>query len=507
MANWVGYGVNLAVMFFLSPFVVHSLGDSAYGVWSLLVSLTGYMGLVELGTRGGLDRFINYHLGRDDVSSVNGVINTGLLIFVVCGLGLMMVSGGVAFFFDTFFTKTPAELVGVAKLTVLLVAVNLWLAFLGTPFYQVLTAFERFDVVNAINLVVLGIRTALIVWVLRSGGGIISLAVVQAVATAIGLVAAAILAKRIFPPLRINFGLASRDHFRQLFTFSFWGFVTNIAMQLLYWTDNVVIAVLLGPEMVTYYAIGSMLIIYSRGVVGQCSAIFTPQIIKYVAREDWASLRKLFLQGSNLIMAVGILLLVGIMAFGQEFLTLWMGPEYGEKSYGVLLILGLSQLPAMAILLGSPVILGLNKVRFGATVTLVQAIINLVLSVILVEYFQMGIDGVAWGTFYPRIVFALLVHYLVLRWIGLPGWVFLRNIVLRWIVSALAFGMICFVVIRIGSGQVGWNLFLLKAGLATVIYIPLSWFGLLTKQERAYLEESLKTTLGKVRFWSRARCR
>lgn len=31
-ANWIGYGANPVVMFFLSPFVVRSLGDTAYGV-------------------------------------------------------------------------------------------------------------------------------------------------------------------------------------------------------------------------------------------------------------------------------------------------------------------------------------------------------------------------------------------------------------------------------------------------------------------------------------------
>ena len=33
-ANWVGYGASLLVMFFMSPFVVHTLGDVDYGVWS-----------------------------------------------------------------------------------------------------------------------------------------------------------------------------------------------------------------------------------------------------------------------------------------------------------------------------------------------------------------------------------------------------------------------------------------------------------------------------------------
>ena len=62
--NWVARCANLAVLFLLSPFVVHRLGTEAYGVWSLLVSLTGYLGLVELGTRGGLGRFIPFYMGR-----------------------------------------------------------------------------------------------------------------------------------------------------------------------------------------------------------------------------------------------------------------------------------------------------------------------------------------------------------------------------------------------------------------------------------------------------------
>lgn len=48
-ANWVGYGLNLVVMFFMSPFVVHTLGDERYGVWTLLVTLTGHMGLQQGG--------------------------------------------------------------------------------------------------------------------------------------------------------------------------------------------------------------------------------------------------------------------------------------------------------------------------------------------------------------------------------------------------------------------------------------------------------------------------
>ena len=130
-ANWIGYGANLAVMFFMSPFVVHTLGDTRYGVWSLIMSLTGYLGLVELGTRGGLGRYINYYLGKEDVPRVNGTINTAMFMFAGAGVLLTVAAVILAAFFGTFFPKVPDELattgivtVGVAAETETAVAVG-----------------------------------------------------------------------------------------------------------------------------------------------------------------------------------------------------------------------------------------------------------------------------------------------------------------------------------------------------------------------------------------------
>ena len=69
-ANWIGYGLNLIIMFAMSPFVIHRLGDVNYGVWTIMMSMTGYLGLVEIGTRGALGRFINYYLGKKEIDKL-----------------------------------------------------------------------------------------------------------------------------------------------------------------------------------------------------------------------------------------------------------------------------------------------------------------------------------------------------------------------------------------------------------------------------------------------------
>lgn len=51
-SNWIAFATSILTAFFLSPFIVHHLGDIAYGVWTLVISLISLLGLLDLGMRG-----------------------------------------------------------------------------------------------------------------------------------------------------------------------------------------------------------------------------------------------------------------------------------------------------------------------------------------------------------------------------------------------------------------------------------------------------------------------
>jgi len=50
-SSWSALAINVVVGVFLSPFIVHRLGDAAYGIWVLIFSVTGYYGLFDLVIR------------------------------------------------------------------------------------------------------------------------------------------------------------------------------------------------------------------------------------------------------------------------------------------------------------------------------------------------------------------------------------------------------------------------------------------------------------------------
>src|SRR6516225_8417694 len=92
LSNWGGYFFSILVGFFLSPFVVHRLGNSAYGVWTLMVSLTGYLGLLDFGGRGSVTRYVARFHARGEHESSGRLVSSALLIFSCAGALAILVS-------------------------------------------------------------------------------------------------------------------------------------------------------------------------------------------------------------------------------------------------------------------------------------------------------------------------------------------------------------------------------------------------------------------------------
>jgi O-antigen/teichoic acid export membrane protein len=84
VSNWLGFAVQVAVAFFLTPFVLHSLGDARYGIWALVTGLTGYYGLLDLGFRSGITQYLTRHLATRDFEAMNRTASTAMVALACC---------------------------------------------------------------------------------------------------------------------------------------------------------------------------------------------------------------------------------------------------------------------------------------------------------------------------------------------------------------------------------------------------------------------------------------
>src|SRR4029077_388054 len=178
LTNWAAFIFGTAITFVLSPIVVHSLGDVRYGVWGVIGSVVGYLGLLDLGIRVGVTRFVARHHATGDEAALNRVITTAFGMFAAAG-AVALVLGVLIALVHPRFTQIPAPLVRESSIAVMIGGVTVAIGLLGGVFGGNLAGRQRFALANAIDLSTEVVRALVIVFVLRAGGGLIAVSLIQ----------------------------------------------------------------------------------------------------------------------------------------------------------------------------------------------------------------------------------------------------------------------------------------------------------------------------------------
>ena len=78
IANYIGMIGLIIIAFLLSPFLVHSLGDIKYGIWSIAAAFTGYMSLLDFGIGSAVNRYVSKYNALEESDGTNSVVSTAL---------------------------------------------------------------------------------------------------------------------------------------------------------------------------------------------------------------------------------------------------------------------------------------------------------------------------------------------------------------------------------------------------------------------------------------------
>ena len=472
-ANWVMLVAEVAVAFLLTPFIVSRLGLAAYGVWGVLNSVIGYLGLVDLGIRGSIGRFVNYHLGRNEPREVNEVIVTSLAFLSAMALLAFLVSFVVAAFFGTLFPKTPAELLDDASLVLPLMALGLWFAFSSAIFRTVVAAFDRFDLINLVGLVFLILRTAATVAVLWAGWGLKGLVLVNVVNNALGTWALLAVARRLFATLQLRRALVSRTRFREIWKFGVVSFGSRTASTLAVQTAPIVAMTFIGPKAVGVYGIAQMLIQNCQRVVEQLGVTIYPTIMKLGGTGERAAMRAAFEWYSRAVLLVGGLLYFGVIVFGAPFIDLWLGPELAAAP-PLAAILACSELATVFTSTATLTLFSLGRLRVQFTIAVLHALSIVLLSVLLTGPLGFGLTGLAVGVLLPSIAFAGFAYpRAAARAIDLP----LRPFYLRASARLLLVAALALAVFAGAARVVGvesWPRLLTAIAASTLVYLLLA---------------------------------
>ncbi|MGA9508853.1 MAG: polysaccharide biosynthesis C-terminal domain-containing protein [Candidatus Sulfotelmatobacter sp.] len=396
-SSWFALGVNVVTGIFLSPYILHRLGDTAFGLWILIFSITGYYGLFDLGIRSSIVRYVAKYSATNEEEELNRLVNTAMFSYSGIGVIAMAITLAAAQYVNSIF-HIPAEFVSTARWLLLMAGGAVSLGFPLGVFSGILEGLQRFYLLNFVNVSSTLLRALLIVVALRHGRGLLTVALIT---VSLPLFNGFVNAAAVFRHLRLRLGpqYVSWSSLRLIAGYSGTTFLIIVAGRLRFKTDALVIATFVSAAAVTHFTIGSRLVDYATEFVHSMAQIFVPMSSQSDALGELKRLQQIFVAG-NRMCALAILPVSAILIIlGKSVIEAWVGVRYVSASYPVLVMLLIPSTIMLMQAASSRVLFGMGKHQTLAKVTLAEGIANLVLSVLLVRKF--GIFGDAVGTAIP----------------------------------------------------------------------------------------------------------
>ena len=415
-SNVAGLLVSRGIWFVLTPFILHELGATRYGLWVLVGSIVGYGFILQDGTSGALQRYIALFRAQADGRRASAVVTAAVAISLAAGLALFALGIVVAPLVPRLFHVPPSEQLLAARVFRIM-ALGVGVSIVTSIPTAILRGLQRHDVVNLLMTAGSALTAAAVVAVLLAGWSLVGLVVTTIAVTLVMQVPAVRAVRRVAPEVRPSFRTPDRTSLRAMLGFSTPLLVHQLGGQLSYHTDEIVIAALLPVSAVTPYSLARRLASVSQFLAKQFVKVLLPVSAELDAAEDPEGQRVLTLASTRLTLA--ICLPLGLVAgmLGAPILALWVGSEYARYGGLVAILAGAISLET-ALWPLSAVLLGVGRPRRLALATSLAAVANLAASVALIG--PLGLAGVAFGSvFGAALSWVLLVPY-ALRMLALP---------------------------------------------------------------------------------------
>ncbi len=437
LIGWVSTFLSIAIGLFMSPFLIHHLGEAGYGVWVLVQSTVSYMYFMDLGMRTTVVRFSAKAQARGDDAEVSQVVSAALVIRLATAAVILLIALGLTLALPHLFA-IPAEYLTTARVALLLSALTLSSTLVFSVFSAVLSGLGRFDLLGLLELAQVICTSLGLVPVILHGYGLIGMAAWQFLVVLSINIATAIVCYKTYPKLRVRFGRPKPELLRSLWNLGFYVLIANGAGQLILYSDNVVVGAFVAAAAVSYYAVAGKMIEYTRQVAFSVLKFFMPMASVYGAQNNFDRLRTLHIRGSQGVLLVTFPILITLFLRGDTVLRLWIGAHFSGEATRILQILALAAAAMLANSTVNGIGLALDRQRLLAVVAGVEGVANLVLSILLVHRF--GVVGVAFGTLLPTLCISIFFWpQYVTRLLDMPLWQYLREGWLRPVLALLPF--------------------------------------------------------------------
>jgi len=401
--------IGVLVTFAMVPLGVDYLGTEQYGLWVAVSSLIAMLSFTDAGVGNALVNMISRATGIYSKKTLQPIISTSYFV-----IAIIAILGAVVFFsiyrfisWEWVFGITNNNL---TQLSPLILIVGLAF-FLGMPFTVVGNIQRGFQEGNiqAFWTAKGRLLSLLFVYiVIQMDLGILGFAAAfvsgPIAAGAVNSINYFILQKKeLFP----RFSFVTRTEAKTILGIGSLFFILQVTSSIQMQADNIIIANMLGPSLVTPYAICMQLFMAVPMIMTLFLAPLWPAYSEALASKDNLWIKLIFIKSIKVTLMIGVPTSILLVFFGKDLIHLWVGKEIVVSS---MLLIGFGFWMLMMLVGNTLAVLlnGLQIVKTQIIISITAAVFNFILTVVFISY--IGVEGAVYGSIVSYLICVIIPY-------------------------------------------------------------------------------------------------
>lgn len=473
---------NIVSGLFYTPYVISSIGESGYGIFTLVSTLMSYF-MLDFGIGNSMSKFLSESRFGNSEYSQEQITAVIFQIFLVATVLISLLLVVVYFFLDNVMQGlTPYEMVEFKEIYIVM-AIFTIPVFLFIPLNGILTANEEFAMLKFSDFLAKFLKIVLTLIFFIFSKSILSVALASVVADTSALIIKLVfcIKRRI---LRITPSYSNKELIKQIFSFSLWMMVVNIAQRFIIPITPTILGIFSNSTEIAIFSIAIVIEGYVFTFASAINGLFLPKVTELYSQNKKDEVNNLAIFVGRIQLFAISLVLFGFVIFGQEFLVLWVGDGF-SKTYIVSILISMPNIIVLTQEIYYSAMIIENLIKDRAILFSIGSIVCTVLSAILAIKFGSIGSGVA-------IMLCLLgchvigMNIIYHKKLGMDVLSFFKEVHLK-ILPILIAVSIVFYLIYLQFYYSGWFMLIIAAAIYVVLYLFTSLF-LLNNQEKKLIK-------------------
>lgn len=482
--SYVSIVVNTLVQLLYTPFLVSKLGQSEYGLYSLVSSIIGYLTVLDLGFGNAIVVHTSRYRAVGESEKEKTLHGMFKLVYLCIGVIAAVIGVIVALNAEVLFggSMTPED-VGKMKVMLTILSLNLFLTFAFSIYSSIITASESFVFQKMLSIAGTIAKPLLMIPVLFMGYKSVALCVVITVVNVIILISNYVFCKKKLG-VTVKYRGFDKKLMKIVFGYSFFIFLTQLVDQVNWHVDQFILGMVSGTIAVSIYAAAAQINTMFINLSTAISGVMLPKVSKMVAKKASSDeLTDEMIKVGRMQFYVVFLAVSGFALVGQEFIRLWLGEGFRD-SYVVTLLLIVPVTFPLVQNLGISIMQAMNKYRFKAITTSIMAGFNIVLSIFLAR--EYGAIGAALGTTIAIVICNIIViNIYYRRAMKLDVMRFWKNIAIMGIKLMIPVALVALLIYV--TKLSGWLALIMYGVLYILIYAIVAYLFVMNQYEKAVI--------------------